>query len=70
MDSPEMKLRGLVPNSYLHVSVSDIYISKIGLAIWLQQKRQTNPIGIYKSLTDTECGNWETEHLCVYMLIS
>jgi hypothetical protein len=26
-----MKLRGLVPYSYIHVSVSDLYISKIGL---------------------------------------
>jgi hypothetical protein len=24
--SPEMKLRGLAPNSYIHVSVSDLYI--------------------------------------------
>jgi hypothetical protein len=27
---PEMKLRGLVPNSYIHVSVSDLYIPGIG----------------------------------------
>jgi hypothetical protein len=27
---PEMKLRGLVPNSYIHVSVSDLYIPRIG----------------------------------------
>ena len=40
---PEMKLRGLVPKSYIHVSVSDLYIPKIGLPIWLQQIRQTNP---------------------------
>ncbi len=40
---PEMKLRGLVPNSYIHVSVSDLYIPRIGLPIWLQQNRQTNP---------------------------
>jgi hypothetical protein len=30
---PEMKLRGLVPNSYIHVYVSDLYIPKIGLPI-------------------------------------
>ncbi len=40
---PERKLCGLVPNSYIHVSVSDLYIPRIGLPIWLQQKRQTNP---------------------------
>ncbi len=26
---PEMKLRGLIPNSYIHVSVSDLYISTL-----------------------------------------
>ncbi len=40
---PEMKLRGLVPNYYIHVSVSYLYIPRIGLPIWLQQNRQTNP---------------------------
>jgi hypothetical protein len=29
-----MKLRGLVPNSYKHVYVSDLYVSTIGLPIW------------------------------------
>ncbi len=49
---PEMKRRGLVPNSYIHLSMISLYIPKIGLRIWLQQNRQ--PIlGIYKSLTDT-----------------
>ncbi len=48
---PEMKLRGHVPNSYIHVSVSDLYIPRIGLPIWLQQNRQTDP-WIYKSLID------------------
>jgi hypothetical protein len=47
---PEMKLRGIVPDSYIHVSVSD----RIGLPIWLQQNRQTDPGNIlYKLLTDT-----------------
>ncbi len=40
---PEMKLRGLVPNSYIHVSVSDVHIPRIGLPICLQQNRQTDP---------------------------
>ncbi len=40
---PEMKLRGLVPNFYIYVSVSDLYIPRIGLPIWLQQNRQTDP---------------------------
>jgi hypothetical protein len=38
---PEMKLRGHVPNFYIHVPVSDLYIH--GLPIWLQQNRQTDP---------------------------
>jgi hypothetical protein len=36
---PEMKLRGLVPNSYIHVSVSDLYIPTIGLPILTQENR-------------------------------
>jgi hypothetical protein len=40
---PEMKLRSLVPNSYIHVSVSGLYIPRISLPIWLQQNRQTDP---------------------------
>ncbi len=35
---PEMKLRGLIPNSYIHVSVSDLHIPKISLP-----NKQTNP---------------------------
>jgi hypothetical protein len=34
---PEKELRGLSPNSYIHVSVSDLCIAKIGPHIWLQQ---------------------------------
>ncbi len=30
---PEMKLRGLVPNLYIHVSASDLYSPTIGLPI-------------------------------------
>jgi hypothetical protein len=37
---PEMKLRGLVPNSYIFVSVSDLYIPRTGLPIWLEQKNR------------------------------
>jgi hypothetical protein len=58
-----MKLCGLVPNSYIHVSVSYLYIPRIGLPIWLQQKTQTDPGNIFKPLTDNhEHGNWEMEH--------
>jgi hypothetical protein len=30
-------MRGLVPNSYVHVSVSDLYVPRIGLPIWLKK---------------------------------
>jgi hypothetical protein len=49
-----MKLRGLVPNSYIHVSVSVFYISRINRSIWEIGRLI---LGIYKSLTDHECGN-------------
>ncbi len=41
----EMKLRGLVSNSYIQKSVSDLYmyIPRIDLPVLLQQARQTNP---------------------------
>jgi hypothetical protein len=41
---PGKELRGLVPNFYIHLSVtvSDFYIPTIGLPIFLQQKRQTD----------------------------
>jgi hypothetical protein len=34
---PEMKLRGLFPNSCNHVSVSHLNIHRISLPIWLQR---------------------------------
>ncbi len=49
---PETKLRGLVPNSYINVSVSVLYIPRIGLPIWLQ-KIGRPILGIYKLFTDT-----------------
>ncbi len=50
---PVMNLRSLVLNSYIHISVSDLFIPKISLPIWLQQNRQTNRSQIH------ECGNWD-----------
>jgi hypothetical protein len=54
------KLRGLSPNFHIHVSVSDLYIPRIGPHISLQQNRQTDPGNI--SISTYECRNWETEH--------
>ncbi len=50
----DKELRGLSPNFHIHVSVSDLYIPRIGRHIFLQQKTVGRPIvEIYKSLTDT-----------------
>ncbi len=38
-----MKLRGLIPNSYIQVSVIDLYIPRISLSIRLQQNGHTDP---------------------------
>ncbi len=57
------ELRGFSPNFHIHVSVSDLYIPRIGPHI--SCSRIVRPIlEIYKSLTDTiyECRNWETEN--------
>ena len=62
---PEMKLlfpkhynNVLSPSSSTHISVRDLYISKMGLPILLQENTVCGPIlGIYKSLTDT--GMWK-----------
>ncbi len=51
---PEKELRGLSPNFLIHMSVSDLYISRICPHIFLQQNRQTDPgMGIGTSLRDT-----------------
>jgi hypothetical protein len=42
---PKQNYNVLSPSSYIHISVRDLYISRIGLPFLLQ--------GIYKSLTDT-----------------
>jgi hypothetical protein len=49
---PEKEYRGLSPNFYIHVSVSELYISTMGLPFLLEEI--CGPIlGIYKSLTNT-----------------
>jgi hypothetical protein len=42
-----MKLAGLVPNSYIHNSVNDLYIPTIGLPILLQEKKWTDRVNLY-----------------------
>jgi hypothetical protein len=63
-----MKLRGLVPNFYIHVFVSDLYIPTIGLQ--MQFSKICGPIvGTYKSFTDTvhECRSWERGHTVSFL---
>ncbi len=43
---PEKELCGLCPDFHIHVSVSDLYIPRIGLLIFLQQNRETDPWNI------------------------
>ncbi len=50
---PEMKVHCLVPNIYIHVSVSDLYIPRIGLPIFGWSKIGGTILVIYKSLKDT-----------------
>jgi hypothetical protein len=46
------KLRSLILNFHIHVSVSDLYIPRISPHIWLQQYRQTaDPGVIYVNLS-------------------
>jgi hypothetical protein len=53
---PEKEYRGLSPNFHIHVSVSELYISTMGLPFLLEEI--CGPIlGIYESLTDT--GMWK-----------
>jgi hypothetical protein len=39
---PEKELRGLSPNFQIHVSVSDLYILRVGPHIFLQQNMQVD----------------------------
>jgi hypothetical protein len=48
-----MKLRSLSPNTYIHVSVGNLYILMISLPILLQENIGGPIVGIYKSFTET-----------------
>jgi hypothetical protein len=43
---PKMKLRSIITNSYIHVSVSDLYIPRIGLPNWPQQNKHADPVNM------------------------
>jgi hypothetical protein len=40
---PKQNYNVLSPNSYIHISVRDFYISRIGLSIMLQPNMSTDP---------------------------
>ncbi len=44
---PKQNYNALSPSSYTHISVGDIYISRIRLNILLQENMWTNPGNIY-----------------------
>ncbi len=50
---PKQNYNILSPSSYTHISVRDLYISRIGLPILLQENMWTDPMNMYKLLTDT-----------------
>ncbi len=59
-NSLEMKLRDLVPNAYIHVSVSDLYFPRSACLWGRGCSKIGGPIvGIYKSSQIHECENWE-----------
>jgi hypothetical protein len=57
---PEMKLHGLVPNFWIHVSVSHLYVPTIGL-LFLVYCVCRPIMGIYtvNSSQIHQCRNWE-----------
>jgi hypothetical protein len=64
----EMKLRGLVPNFYIHVSVSDLYIPTIGPQT--QYSTLGGPIMEIKNRSQIhECRNWERGRTTTFLRI-
>jgi hypothetical protein len=49
---PEKEYRGLSPNFHIHVSVSELYITTMGLPVLLEEICRLI-LGIYKLLKDT-----------------
>jgi hypothetical protein len=45
-------MRRLIPNFYIHISVSDLYIPRNGPPIFVQPNWQTQRLGIHKLLTE------------------
>jgi hypothetical protein len=59
------ELRGLSPNFHIHVSVSDLYISRIGPHF--SSSRKGRPIVEYIIRSQThECGNWDRSPIFLF----
>ncbi len=58
---PKHNYNIMSPSSYAHLSVWDLYISRIGLPILLQGNMWTDPGNIYRSQSH-ECVNWDWGH--------
>ncbi len=54
---PEMKLRGLSPNCYIHVSVSDLYIPRL-VCLFCCRKLVEQSWECINRSEKYECGNW------------
>ncbi len=67
---PEMKLYGLVPNFYIHVSVSDLYIPTIGPQTQYSEKKRTHRGNIlftdaWMQKLGTRPHNFISENICL-----
>jgi hypothetical protein len=56
---PKQNYNVLSPNSYTHISVSDLYISKISLSILLQPNMWTDDWEFINRSQAHECGYWD-----------
>jgi hypothetical protein len=65
---PEMKLRGLSPNFYIPISVSNLYIPMIGLPILLQKNRQNRIYLFIIRLFDLTTGVKNTAQCTLHIL--
>ena len=60
---PKQYYNVLSPSSYTHISVRDLYISRIGLPILLQENMYVDRSWEYINRSQThECGNWDWGH--------
>ncbi len=63
---PEMKLRSLI-SEFLHLCICERFIYSQDRSAHLGAENMQTNLGIYKSLTDTECGDLETENYIFFL---